>query len=345
MAVMLPALVLLSPSGHVEVPRWHFSGLIQGRFEARRNTPEGAENVNTFSVRRARLKVRAKKDKRGQVYLQISSDRWKAGIKDGLVIWGLPGRDVRVTVGQTKWNFGHHLRRSTGGHDFLMEKPKVVEEFFPGKRDRGLVVSGRLPKAGIEWDVGVWNGQGVASSFVNDPNDSKDICLRVGNFLGKCYFGPAPRWHWQASAYIGKQYAHPEGVANFSNFTKTRYGLAVQYHFEPAPERGYKIEGSTVMAEVIWGRGYGTETDWHDARAYGFYVEGHKNFVGTNRAAKSTFVVRYGRWMPKDARKTSNLTLCYIRYLDSHTRAMVSYEAVEGERHGDRLSMQIQFTY
>lgn len=341
----LSAFAVLSSMGHVGAPRWQFSGLVQGRFEARRDTPEGAENVNTFQVRRTRLKVKARLDGRSEVYLQLSFDRGRAGIKDAFVIWGLPRRSVKFTVGQTKWNFGHHLRRSTGRHDFMMEKPKVVEEFFPGKWDRGIVVAGRLPKAGLEWDLGIWNGQGVSSQFTSDPNDAKDICLRVGNFLGKCYFGPAPRWHFQASAYIGRQYARPAGVAVFSNFTKTRYGLAVQYHFEPAPERGYKVEGSSVMAEAIWGKGYGTETDWHDARAYGFYIEAHKNFLGRGGEAESTLAARYGRWMPKGARKASNLAVCYIRYLDSHTRLMASYERIKGERYGDRFSLQLQWTY
>ena len=326
-------------------PRWQFSGLVQGRFEAREDTPEGAANVSTFHVRRARFKVRASLGKQAGMLIHMCFDKGKAGLKDAILTWRPPNSGISLTVGQTKWNFGHHLRRSTGWHDVTMEKPKVVEEFFPGKRDRGLVVSGRLPKAGLEWDVGIWNGQGITPGFTNDPNDAKDICLRVGNFLGKCYFGPAPRLHWQVSAYIGKQYARPAGVATFSNFTKTRYGLAVQYHFEPAPKRGYKVEGSTVMAEAIWGKGYGKEDKWHDAKAYGFYIEAHKNFVGADGAAESTVTVRYGRWMPKDARKTSNLALCYIRYLGPHMRTMAGYEFIEGERYGNRLSVQVQVTF
>jgi len=337
---LLLVLLSLSATGPVKerAPEWRFSGLIQGRFEAGRRE-------STFHIRRVRFKVKASVGKRAGMLIQMCFDKGKAGLKDAVLVWKPSRWGVSIMVGQTKWNFGHHLRRSVGWHDFTMEKPKVVEEFFPGKRDRGLIVSGRLAKIGLMWDLGIWNGQGVASSFSSDPNNVKDLCLRIGNFLGKCYFGPAPRLHWQASAYIGKQHALSEGAPRFSNFAKVRYGLAVQYHFEPAPKRGYKVEGSTIMAEVIWGKGYGLETEWHDARAYGFYIEAHKNFVGADGAPVSTIALRYDRWMPEDAGKATNLTICYIRYLGSHVRAMVSYEAIKGEEQEDRFSTQIQFTY
>lgn len=318
---------------------WGLGGYTQVRFEA----VEGG--AKQFLVQRNRLKVEARSE--AGVEVKVEADiggKGEVGLKDAFVKWGT-SRGTWVKVGQFKWHGSYGCLRSSSMLD-LLERAEVVRRFFPGERDRGATVGGRAG-SGLFWELGLWNGNGIKAAkeagIWGDSNRAKDVSLRIGNYPKAKYRGPSPRLFWQAAFHWGRARDADTG----EDLPKWRASLSVQYYFEPAPEGVYKYgEGSSLKAELLWGRGYGLDgvpKEWHDERAYGFYLTLTKNIARKGRPCRNTLALRADFWRPEGDGGRWTWALGWHHYLGPRT--MLSLACQVPERGPFVLRGQCQFKF
>jgi len=316
--------------------KWGLGGYTQVRFEA----VEGEKGE--FLIRRNRLELRMESE--GGVMAEVEAEVGGGGkveLKDAYVKWEA-GLGLWVKAGQFKWHGSYECLRSSSMLD-LLERAEVVESFFPGLRDRGVMVGGRLGE-GLFWEVGLWNGNGIKAAseakISGDSNEEKDFSLRLGNFPETKYQGPSPRLFWQAAIHLGKA----RDADTKRDLPRRRLSLSAQYYFEPVPDGVYKYsEGSSLKVEFLWGRGYGSDgvpgKRWNDKKAYGFYLTLTKNLARRGKPCRNALALRADFWKPEGW----TWALGWHHYLDPRTMLSLVYQAPEGG--SSLLRGQCQFKF
>lgn len=346
-------------AGHAT--KWKVSGYVMGQYTHTENTAEGAKNDDQFKVRRARLKVDASLNRSSSFLLQMdaTSKESKVSLKDASFSYQLPN-GPKLTVGQRKWNWGFESLQSSS-YRLLPERTIVNHKFFPGERDRGLYFEGATKtEKPLYWSAGIWNGNGVGDKDFtkNDPNDEKDICLRLSNLHGYKYHGPAGQFNWQLSGYFGKAHGFDATGAE-RDFTKRRYGAACQYFYEAVPEENtYDFrEGSAIRVELQIGKGWVGSAlkspplaaghaaigkhQWMNANANGGYVE-----ISKILDPKWDLVGRYQIFDPDNAAKQKSVGIGFIHYLDEQSKLTLAYEAPNTAAGGsDTVTVRFQHKY
>ncbi len=142
----------------------------------------GRTNPNTFFVRQARLEAGGSFFKDYEFKVQADfptgAPTDSGTLQDGYLGWKhVPWASLRV--GQFKEPFSQEETTSTRFLDFV--ERSVVNRLSPG-RDIGIAVYGVLFEEVLEYEIGVFNGQGRA---VVDSNEEKDFAgrIRVSPFL------------------------------------------------------------------------------------------------------------------------------------------------------------------
>jgi len=336
--------------------KWKVSGYVQGQYQRTGNTGEGDKNDDQFSVRRARLTVETSLSKSSSFLLQLdaSSAENKVSVKDASFTHAV-GEGAKLTVGQRKWNWGFENLQSSS-YRLFPERSLTNLTFFPGERDRGLYFEGKTKdEKPLYWSVGVWNGNGTSDKDFtkNDPNDEKDLCLRLSNLDGYKYHGPAGQFNWQLSVYVGKQHGF-NAAGTERDFTKRRVGLAGQYFYESVPEEnGYAFrEGSAIRAEVQFGKGwvgsaFAADTgaakkgqhQWVEDDAEGGYLEASKILD-----PEWDLVGRYQLFDPDNGPKQKIVEAALVHYLDELSKVTLAYE-VPNVAAGDKTKLTLRFQH
>lgn len=190
------------------------SGFVQVQF-AESNT-----QVDTFSVRRARLILGFKPAKR--LFFKLQADLVKSPIlTDALAELHLDDK-FNLRVGQFKVPFS--LESTTSASELLtINHSQTVELLAPGRdngaggRDIGVLVFGHL--GFVDYAAGLFNGAGINKK---DDNGYKDFACRITFVtLKKIALG--------FSLYNGRQ-----TVAGFpTNLVRNKYGLEAKFDFQP----------------------------------------------------------------------------------------------------------------
>jgi hypothetical protein len=174
------------------------SGFIQGRYEwhddsvngwdysakpTTGNPPgnAGSSTKSTFYVRRARLDT-SYSGTNAEFVLQLDAGGDTVGLRDAeaaFVDTWTP-LHLRVSVGQFKYAFGYELQQGDPIRE-MPERARMIQQFFPGERDRGLKVQGKYKV--LRFQVALVNGNGIQDPTFKagkDGNAWLDLVGRVG---------------------------------------------------------------------------------------------------------------------------------------------------------------------
>lgn len=237
--------------------------------------------------------------------------------------------DLTLLAGQFKVRFGREGLRSSS-ETLTIERSDMTRALYQ-ERDLGLDLGGRT-RAGLQWDVGLFQGQGRNA---NEVNGTKDAVVRLSWPL-------LDGFHAGVSGQVGS--TRPQGSP--FDLPVRRWGADLRYSGGPW----------TVETEATWSQGWNGFSK-RDSRAFGAYA-------GTAlRVSPDWDLVAFYDWfdpdldrvdllVPDNSRNSRNRAVMGANfYLDRRTyhRFMLNYEIhrpTEGPRiepDGWRLRYQFRF--
>ncbi|MHB1456511.1 MAG: porin [Armatimonadota bacterium] len=276
------------------------SGYVQGRYEYDQATAQvtaGDKNKNSFSARRARIKVAGSPTANTQVVVQIDAggndDAKSVVTKDAYLDYyfkGSPALGPTLTMGQFKWPFGYQVVQSSSVRE-TPERARVIRVLFPGERDRGLKFSTATEN---KWtlEAGLFNGTGANTLDVNNEKA----------FVGRFRYALADNLDMGLSWYTGKA-----GNTTLLQTDKNRYGVDLQYY----------MSNTSLKAEYV------------TADDLGFTKIGYWAQIAQTISKKNTLVVLYDFFKDPSNTKNGNLTTWetgIIHALDTSTKLKLFYE-------------------
>jgi hypothetical protein len=181
-----------------KVSRLKLSGFVQGRDEWHQDSVNGwdygarptsgdppgnagSSSKSTFYVRRARLDINYA-GTNTELVLQIDAGGDTVALRDAeaaFVDTWTP-LHLRVSIGQFRYPFGFELRQRIPDRE-MPERARMIQQFFPGDRDRGLEVQGRYQM--LRFQIALINGNGTRDPIFKAGKDSNawlDLVGRVG---------------------------------------------------------------------------------------------------------------------------------------------------------------------
>jgi phosphate-selective porin OprO and OprP len=167
-------LTFSSPDGRFTL---QLSNRVQARFDDIDFTPDpflppgqsGSADTSTFRIRRARTTFEGKAF--GDVSYKFQFD-WVANPSPTII-----DAELRYTkyplfqpwVGRGKAFFGRQQLTSSGRQQFI-DRSILDGAFFPG-RQNGVAILGELPSKVLEYQVGLYNGNGITNNVLNDDDE------------------------------------------------------------------------------------------------------------------------------------------------------------------------------
>lgn len=298
-------------------------GYVQARYQTvdfdKEDTTE-THSIDTFLVRRARVKVTAKPTRRATAVLQMELGKNATSVKDAYVNYALgPGSDISpsLRIGQQNWWFGYEVPHSSSKRE-TPERVLFVRRFFPGERDQGAVLIGATDRP-FNWVLGAYNGTGIEKSSSSDLNSAKDYLARVSWAGSNLDFG--------LSAYVGQGAwtKFGEAGAYLGNVDKVRYGADLQWY-----------SGNLALkAEYIRGKGFDqAHASWDQNE----YADGYYAQLNYNLNPFDTLVARYSSLSEdavtfnKNYGRRSAWEVGYLRWLDPKIRMKLFYKVNKEER-------------
>jgi hypothetical protein len=174
---------------------------ISGYVQARGQYQDDVTPTTNFFVRRARLNFRHTGN-RSRLAISLDGGLGTVAVQDAyldlIAVQGTGQRQGLVLrAGQFFRPFGFEIERQEAEREFP-ERPFGWLAFFPGNRDVGADLSWGLTST-TTVNVAVVNGGGTAALSFRDPDDHKDVMVR----LRQSFFGP--RLDLAFSYYLGEQ--------------------------------------------------------------------------------------------------------------------------------------------
>lgn len=317
------------------------SGYVQARYNVFESHPDKNEEVpDSFSIRRARLKVTGKPTDRASVTVQFDGGQGSRAdggpsvtTKDAFIEYyfkgdtstGLAGSVsaqpiVAMAMGQMKWPFGYEVVQSSSARE-TPERSLIAQRLFQGERDRGFQVA--LPLGSkLLWRIGAFNG--VETKY-KDINDNKDLVSSIRGDLGNMTFG--------VSGYFGKgilglDAAKSPVLYKLNQDRKTRYGADFQYY----------LHNLSLKAEYFSGKGVDglDDTKTLVPEALSEKISGGYAQLAYNVTRADTLVAKWETMSldPANAKygRRSAWNLGLIHRLDDKTRLKAFYQINQEEK-------------
>lgn len=175
-----------------------FSGYIQPQFQVAQS--EGAPSFesgnfsefsnNRFMLRRARVKIdyqfpsaKDKKFPNALFSFQIDATERGVNVRDMFLrLYEPTSQNFYLTMGLFARPFGYEVNLSSAYRE-TPERGRMSQILMPTERDLGAMISydkiqGKK-KSFFKWDIGAFNGQGLASGGTTDFDSYKDIISRI----------------------------------------------------------------------------------------------------------------------------------------------------------------------
>lgn len=290
-------------------------GYLQVRYQESNYADENkteSSAVETFLVRRARVKFTFTPTERTTVVIQPELAKNSVTLKDTYINYALGENSALAPsfqIGQQNWWFGYEVPYSSSKRE-TPERSLVSRRFFPGERDQGAVIFAST-NSQFQWTVGAYNGTGTEKSSYQDVNDAKDALVRLQWQQGDLDFGMSGYRGRGAWTTFGDAASYQYGVQ------KIRYGADAQYY----------MNRLTLKAEYMRGKGFDQAANtWNqDEYTSGYYAQ-----LAYNIDALDTLVARYSS-LENDPTKPnygrrSAWDLGIIRWLDDSTRLKLFYQ-------------------
>jgi hypothetical protein len=177
------------PPAEEEDEALELSGFIHAQFIDNLASGEGVDaagrpqNATLFQLRRARVKFAYHGD---LVEAILHVDALPSGFRllEGEATVTIPwteGVETHVTAGLFRIPFGWELQESMAKHPFP-ERSSWANRLFPGIRDLGLRIQGRLFDEHFRYQLALQNGNPISDALFPalDPNGFKDLTARAG---------------------------------------------------------------------------------------------------------------------------------------------------------------------
>ncbi len=253
------------------------------------------EDINGFRIRRARAGLKGEILKKINYALQIDASKSPVLLDAKVEITFSPY--ARLAFGQFKVPFSLENLTSSSALDTI-NRSQTVENLCPGRdigtqgRDIGVSLSGKFSR--IEYNLGVFNGEGTNRA---DTNEKKDLVARLG-------FSPFDFLTLSLSHYQGKSTL----FGGDSVVDRDRTGVDIFLVHEQI----------SVKGEYISARDDQTDK-------YGWYIQGGYNLVPDKIQA----LVRYDSYdLNMDIRGDRNdvITLGLNWFFSKITKLQINYE-------------------
>lgn len=214
---------------------------VQARFELQDFDLDGADDVTRFRARRVKTAMEGVAF--GDVKYKIQANWVGSPILEDAYLQYSRYPLAQLWVGRGKAFFGRQELISSGKQQ-LVDRSIVSARFFPG-RDHGVALVGELPSRVLEYQVGVYNGSGIASN--DNDNDSFMTTARVV---------------WQPLGQVALEEGsldYPErpklaiGLAALRNEAQSGSGSALLVNDDQrlAAELVFKYRGFNAVAEYV----------------------------------------------------------------------------------------------
>lgn len=210
---------------------------VQARYEHQDFDLDSAADVERFRARRVKTSMEGVAF--GDVKYKIQANWVGTPILEDAYLQYARHPLAQLWVGRGKAFFGRQELTSSGKQQFV-DRSLFSGRFHPG-RDTGVALVGELPSKVFEYQVGVYNGSGIASNS-NDNDDFMTTARAVWHPFGMIALEES------ALDYP----SHPKvaiGVAAYQNETGT--GASAQDDSRLAAELAFKYLGLNAVAEYV----------------------------------------------------------------------------------------------
>jgi cell division protein FtsB len=288
---------------------------IQSRYSALPIRDANGEFEPNFSITRVETRWAGKVTERIGAGLEIQFHPALDGsaeelVNDAFVEYYL-SKHMTLRVGQFIKPFGFDIQQSSAVRE-SPERGIFAGYFFPGQRDRGLMLFGDLnftSLKNVHYFIGTFNG----NRFFADNNRPTNYVLRVRKLFDR------PKLAVGISAQRGKQIL-PPGVSG--NNDENLIGMDFQYVIGRLGLRGEIVAGNTPSTLL------GIEPEFTEAFRPGAKSAGGALFATYRLTNRDHVYARYDQFN-RDPVKGYNVrafNFGYLRYLGEMTRIGVDYQ-------------------
>lgn len=219
-----------------------------------------------------------------------------------------------LRVGQFVRPFGFDIQQSSSERE-SPERAIFAGYFFPGQRDRGMMLSGDLdwlevsPLKNVHYWIGVFNG----NRFFNDNNTQANALFRVRKLF------PEAQLALGFSTQVGKQQL-PAGI--MGNNDERLFGMDLQWAFGPLGIRGEFVAGNMPSTLL------GLEPEFAPAFRPGRHSTGGAVFVRYRINKADNLYARFDQFNgdPVTGGNVRAFNVGYLRQLNEHARVAVDYQ-------------------
>ncbi len=232
------------------------SGFVQGRYEWHDDSVNGwdtksggpaSSTKSTFYVRRARLDT-SYAGKNAELVLQLDAAGDSVGVRDAeaaFVDTWTPLK-LRVSVGQFKYAFGYELQQGDPPRE-MPERSRMIQQFFPGERDRGLKIQGRYQM--LRFQLALVNGNGVQDPIFKSGKDSNawlDFVGRVG--VDSSTLSGGLSWYYGGSSVYNPSSSTDTNPINLKRYARLRAGADVQANIAIPSLGNLSLRGELIFS-------------------------------------------------------------------------------------------------
>lgn len=299
------------------------SGYVQARYNVFGGDPNSASSAtppNSFSVRRARIKVAGKPTDKSLVVLQLDGGQGytatsgpSVSTKDAYLQYdfaGDPALGPSWLMGQLKWPFGYEVVQSSAVRE-SPERALIIQRFFPGERDRGSYISMPFKRGQITWRFGAFNGVQTSQT---PPTDAKAMVSSLRGSFGDLDVGISG---WYGGRVMDKAGAWYYKVTE----PKKRFGADLEYYMSDLALKAEYLRGSGVDGADST-KPY--STDPVSKTVDGFWAQAAWNFTRANTLAVRYQSMSLDPLYPKLGRRSA-WDIGLLRWLDEKTRVKLYY--------------------
>ncbi len=222
-------------------------------------------------------------------------------------------RAITVRAGQFVKPFGFDIQQSSGVRE-SPERGMFAGYFFPGQRDRGVMVTAKLDSLGDLWHgtqlfAGAFNG----NRFFVDNNRQLNYNVRLRKVFDAVPLAVG------VSVQLGRQLL-PEGV--HGNSRENLFGADVQWAWKRLGVRAEFVGGnmpSTLLS---------LQPEFAPAFRPGVHSSGGSVFSSFRVTRQSEAYARYDRFNrdPVSGKNVRSFNVGYFRYLGDNSRIGVDYQ-------------------
>jgi hypothetical protein len=242
---------LLDKAGNLKI-----SGFVQGRYEWHDDSINGwdtksngpaSSTKSTFYVRRARLDT-VYSGKNAEFVLQLDGGGDTVGLRDAeaaFVDTWTPLK-LRVSVGQFKYAFGYEIQQGDPIRE-MPERARMIQQFFPGERDRGLKIQGRYQM--LRFQLALVNGNGVQDPIFKSGKDSNawvDFVGRVGVDFNTVSGGLS--WYYGGSSVYNPTSSTDTNPLNLKRYSRLRGGADLQANLAVPSLGNLSLRGEFIIS-------------------------------------------------------------------------------------------------